>query len=169
LEAEAIRDSVLQISGALDLAMGGPGWKAFEPNDNYVRVYEPKTAFGPPEWRRMIYMQRVRMRPEGVFGAFDAPDGGQTCPTRGRSITALQSLNLFNSGFMIQQAELVAQRLRREAGAEAPAQIARAFQLAFNRPPDADELQAAEQLLSAHGLNAFCRSLLNVNELMFIP
>jgi hypothetical protein len=41
LEAEAIRDSILKIAGNLDLTMGGPGWRAFEPNDNYVRVYEP--------------------------------------------------------------------------------------------------------------------------------
>jgi hypothetical protein len=65
LEAEAIRDSMLQIAGNLDLTMGGPGWRAFKPNDNYVRVYEPKEKFGPAEWRRSVYMQRIRMRPEG--------------------------------------------------------------------------------------------------------
>jgi mono/diheme cytochrome c family protein len=169
LESEAIRDSMLQIAGTLDLGMGGPGWHAFEPNDNYVRVYEPKSELGPPEWRRMIYMHRVRMRPEAVFGAFDAPDGGQVCPKRGTSITAIQALNLFNSRFTIDQAEHFAARLRSEAGAEPLAQIDRAFQLAFNRDPDATELAAAQQLIATHGLPTFCRSVLNANELMFVP
>lgn len=169
LESEAIHDAVLQIAGTLDLTMGGPGWNAFEPNDNYVRVYEPKAEFGPAEWRRMIYMHRVRMRPDAIFGAFDAPDGGQVCPKRGTSITAIQALNLFNSRFMIDQAARFAARLESEAGAEPLAQIDRAFQLAFNRDPGATELVAAQQLIATHGLPAFCRSLLNANELMFVP
>ena len=71
LEAEAIRDSILAVSGVLDLRQGGPGWSPFEPNDNYVRVYNPKLEFGPAEWRRMVYATIVRQRPDGVFGAFD--------------------------------------------------------------------------------------------------
>ena len=169
LESEAIHDAVLQIAGTLDLTMGGPGWNAFEPNDNYVRVYEPKAEFGPAEWRRMVYMHRVRMRPDAIFGAFDAPDGGQVCPKRGTSITAIQALNLFNSRFMIDQAARFASRLESDAGAEPLAQIDRAFQLAFNRDPDATELVAAQQLIATHGLPAFCRSVLNANELMFVP
>ncbi len=169
LESEAIHDSILQIAGTLDLTMGGPGWNAFAPNDNYVRVYEPKAEFGPAEWRRMIYMHRVRMRPDAIFGAFDAPDGGQVCPKRGTSITAIQALNLFNSRFMIDQAARFAARLQTEAGAEPLAQIDRAFQLAFNRNPDVTELVAAQQLIATHGLPAFCRSVLNANELMFVP
>ena len=169
VEAEAIRDSVLYVTGNLDLAMGGPGWRAFEPNDNYVRVYEPKTQFGPAEWRRMAYMQRIRMRPDGVFGAFDAPDGGQVCPKRGRSITAIQALNLFNSKFMLDQSQRFAERLSGDAGPQPPNQIARAFELAYNRLPEREESHAAQELIAAHGLPAFCRAVLNSNELLFIP
>jgi hypothetical protein len=169
LEAEAIRDSILRITGVLNLDMGGPGWSAFKPNENYVRVYEPKESFGPAEWRRMVYMQKIRMRQDGVFGAFDAPDGGQVCPKRGRSTTAIQALNLFNSGFAVQQADLFAERLKREAGAENDNQIRRAFEVAFNREPEAPELAASERLIAEHGLSAFCRAMLNANELMFVP
>jgi hypothetical protein len=169
LEAEAIRDAVLSVSGNLDLTMGGPGWRAFEPNDNYVRVYDPKEEFGPSEWRRMVYMQRIRMRPEGVFGAFDAPDGGQACPKRGRSITAIQALNLFNSRFMLDQSQRFAERLRRETGGAPADQIRRAFELAFNRAAEAEEIVAAEQLIAEHGLPAFARAMLNANEFVFIP
>jgi hypothetical protein len=169
IEAEAIRDSILQITGNLDLARGGPGWRAFKPNDNYVRVYEPKETFGPAEWRRMIYRQRIRMRPEGVFGAFDEPDGGQVCPRRTRSITAIQALNLLNSQFMLDQATRFAERLLREAGSGIEGQIKRGFELTFSRRPDDQEMQAAKELIAAHGPTAFCRAMLNANELMFIP
>ncbi len=79
--------------------MGGPGFSTLKPNNNYVRVYEPKETFGPEEWRRMIYMTKVRMENDAVFGVFDCPDAGQTMPKRSRSTTAIQSLNLFNSRF----------------------------------------------------------------------
>ena len=85
------------MSGKLDLRMGGPGFSFFEPNDNYVRVYTPKKEFGPADWRRMVYGTVVRQRPDGVFGAFDCPDGGQIAPKRTRSTTPLQALNLLNS------------------------------------------------------------------------
>jgi hypothetical protein len=55
LEAEALRDSILAVSGRLDMRMGGPGFDLFEPNTNYVKVYTPKKDFGPAEFRRMIY------------------------------------------------------------------------------------------------------------------
>ena len=70
---------------------------------------------------------------------------------------------------MIDQAARFAARLESDAGAESLAQIDRAFQLAFNRDPDATELVAAQQLIAGYGLPAFCRSVLNANELMFVP
>ncbi len=116
LEAEPIRDMILAVSGKLDLRMGGPGFSFFEPNDNYVRVYAPKKDFGPADWRRMVYGTVVRQRPDGVFGVFDCPDGGQIAPKRTRSTTPLQALNLLNSGFIMQQARFLAERLEKEAG-----------------------------------------------------
>src|SRR6266567_9202768 len=122
LEAEPIRDTILAVSGKLDLKMGGPGFSFFEPNDNYVRVYAPKPEFGPETFRRMIYGTVVRQRPDGVFGVFDCPDGGQIAPRRTRSTTPLQALNLLNSGFMVQQARFLAERLEKEAGRDTGAQ-----------------------------------------------
>ena len=115
LEAEALRDSYLFVSGKLDLTMGGPGFDLFEPNTNYVKVYNPKKDFGPAEWRRMIYQSKWRMQLDDVFGAFDCPDAGQIAPKRTTSTTALQALNLLNSRFMLQQAKFFAERLEREA------------------------------------------------------
>ncbi len=167
LEAEPIRDMILAVSGKLDLQIGGPGFSFFEPNDNYVRVYAPKQEFGPETFRRMIYGTVVRQRPDGVFGVFDCPDGGQIAPKRTRSTTPLQALNLLNSGFMMQQAGLLAERLEKEAGPDAKAQVRRAFALAFQREPDRAEVNASVKLIRAQGLPVFCRALFNANEFVY--
>jgi hypothetical protein len=169
LEAEAIRDSMLAASGVLDERMGGPGFSPFKPNTNYVRVYLPKEDFGRAEWRRMVYMSKVRMEQDSVFGAFDCPDAGLIAPRRTQSTTAVQALGLFNSRFTEQQAELLARRCQREAGGEIAPRIRRAFELAFGRPPDEFEERAAKPLVSQHGLTSLCRALFNANEFLFIP
>jgi len=169
LEAEAIRDSMLAASGVLDERMGGPGFSPFQPNTNYVRVYVPKEDFGPPEWRRMVYMSKVRMEQDSVFGAFDCPDAGLIAPRRTQSTTAVQALGLFNSRFTEQQAELLARRCQREAGDEIAPRLRRAFELAFGRPPDEFEERGAVTLVRQHGLTSLCRALFNANEFLFIP
>jgi hypothetical protein len=168
LEAEPIRDSILAISGTLDLRMGGPGYSVFEPNDNYVRVYNPKKNYGPAEWRRMVYQMKPRMRHDGTFGIFDCPDASAPMAKRNTSTTALQALSLFNSEFILQQAEYFAKRLRSEAGDAPEAQVRRAFELAFGRPPEAEETAAAVQLVQEHGLESVCRAMLNASELVFV-
>jgi hypothetical protein len=168
LAAEVIRDSILQVSGAIDLTMGGVGYEVFEPNTNYVRVYNPKKEFGPSEWRRMVYQRKIRMEGDATFEAFDCPDGGQVCPKRTRSITALQALNLLNSHFIVQQADLFSQRLRQETSQNISDQVHYGFQLAYGRKPDQEELQKSIALVESHGLPIFCRAIFNTNEFMFI-
>ena len=167
LEAEPIRDSILAVSGVLDLAMGGPGYHVFKPNDNYVRVYDPKDEFGPEEWRRMIYQYKPRMEQDETFGIFDCPDGGQNQPKRNESTTPLQALNLLNSPFMLQQAELFAERLEEEA-LDAESQAARAFKLAYARQPEPEEEAAAAAFIQEHGLVLFCRAIYNTNEFLYL-
>jgi hypothetical protein len=169
LEAETIRDSILAVSGTLRHEMGGPGFSCFEPNTNYVRNYQPKQTFGPEGWRRMVYMTKVRMEQDDVFGAFDCPDAGQVCPKRSRSTTPLQALNLLNSPFLVQQTEHFVQRLQRESGDDPAEGVRRAFWLALGRAPRQEETEAAVQLIAQHGMDAFCRALLNSNEMLFLP
>ncbi len=89
-------------------------------------------------------------------------------PRRNVSTTALQALNLLNGPLVVEQSELFAQRLVREAGNDPAAQIRRAFALAFGRQPDAEELAAAEKLLQAEGLPCLCRALVNANEFLYV-
>jgi len=168
LEAEPLRDTILAVSGKLNPTPGGPGFSAFETNENYVRVYNPKKEFGPTEWRRMIYMTKVRMQQDSTFGAFDCPDGGQITPKRIKSTTPLQALNLLNSEFMVQQSELFSTRLEKEAGPNVEAQVRLAFWLAFSRPPEVDESKASKKLIANHSLAAFCRAIFNSNEFIFV-
>ncbi|MEX0741331.1 MAG: DUF1553 domain-containing protein, partial [Phycisphaeraceae bacterium] len=149
-EAEMMRDSILQVTGALDLTSGGPSFNLFKANSNYVRVWEPLEEYGPEHFRRMVYMLRVRMEPEGIFGAFDMPDMAQSCSVRTESTTTLQAFNLFNSKFIIDQADRFADRLKQEAGERTTAQIERAFKLTTGRGPDRMERNASAALIEEH-------------------
>jgi hypothetical protein len=188
MEAETMRDHVLYFAGTLRLQQGGVGFDLFEANTNYVKVYNSKQTPGPDTWRRMVYQSKPRMQLESTFGPFDCPDAGQSAPKRNRSVTPLQALSLFNSPFTMQQSEFFASRLQRETAIDpestdpaitdssAPpaeeANIARqvqaAFQLAFLRAPDADELRMSIAFIKQYGISAFCRALLNSTEWMVI-
>ncbi len=169
LEAEVIRDNILLVTGTLDSRMGGPGFSGFRVEAENVRHYHPKESYGPADWRRMLYMTKVRQEREPTFGVFDCPDFNQSVPSRSRSTTPLQSLSLLNSPFVLQQAGLLAKRLRHESGADSRAQVARACQLALGREPTREELADASGLVAEHTLEAFCRALFNANEFLFLP
>ena len=168
LEAEAIRDSMLAVSGALDLKMGGPGFYLMDVVTENVMHYFPKERYTPAEFRRMVYLFRIRAAQDGVFGAFDCPDGGSVMAKRSRSNTPLQALNLFNSSFIIGQSEILAKRLRAEAGEAPEAQAELAFRLCCARTPDAFERKNSAAMIREHGLQSFARALYNTSEFLFV-
>ena len=167
LEAEAIRDAMLSVSGSLDRNMGGPGYDLWE-YSNYVMVFKPRPKLGPDTFRRMVYQFKPRLQQDGTFGAFDCPDATTTLPRRNTSTTALQALNLLNDPFVLDQAERFAGRLRRESSDPAE-QTRAAFRLAFGRFPGEGELGAAVRLIERHGLVSLCRALFNANEFVHVP
>ncbi len=69
---------------------------------------------------------------------------------------------------MLQQATYFAERVEKDAGADAGAQVKRVFALAFQRAPTEKELAAATKLVKDHGLAALCRAVLNANEFVFV-
>jgi hypothetical protein len=168
LEAEAIRDSVLQVTGRLNLTMGGPGFDFFTSRGG-LSGFPPLDTFGENELRRMIYSHKVRMESVPVFGAFDCPDAGQATPTRSRSTTAIQALNLFNSPFMNDQAVVLAERIIAEIGSDPNRQMEFSFRQTLGRAPSATESSQALQIVEEHGLSTLCRVLLNSNEFLFLP
>ena len=173
MEAEAIRDAILTVSGQLDLQQGGPGFDLFEANTNYVKVYNSKRDFIRDDFRRMVYQSKPRMQLEDTFGTFDCPDAGQVTPKRTSSTTALQALSLLNSPFLLQQSQAFAERVEQTATRQAGSlshetRVDRAFQLAFGRPATPDERAAAVKLVEQHGLPMLCRALYNTHEFVTV-
>ena len=169
LEAEAIRDSILFVSGNLDRTAGGPSFFLHHVDRENVYHYQPKEEFSAAESRRMVYAFKVRMEQDGIFGAFDCPDGSLVIPKRSMSTTPLQALNLFNSRFILQQSERLAARLKMEVGDDTESEIRRAWEIAFNRLPDLSETTEAFAMAKKQGLPALCRAILNANEFLFVP
>jgi hypothetical protein len=169
LEADAIRDSILFASGSLDLAMGGPGFNFFQPHPkDGAGTWLPRGNLGAEGWRRTIYLLRVRGADDGVFTPFDIPDRGQVCPKRSVSTTPLQSLNLFNSPFVVEQAQQLALRAEREGGDDLARQIRLVYGHALARPPTEQECAMCAEVAKRHGLAAVCRALFNSNEFLFL-
>ena len=167
LEAEAIRDCVLQATGKLNPETGGPGFLLFKIDRENVHHYFPLEKFESEHFRRMIYMTKIRQEQDEVFGVFDCPDGGQSIPDRSRSTTALQALNLLNSRFMLEQADFFAERLK-QASKISKEQVRLAYELTFSRSPNSEEINDAVTFINENGLAAFCRAILNANEFLFV-
>ncbi|MDG1890107.1 MAG: DUF1549 and DUF1553 domain-containing protein [Verrucomicrobiota bacterium] len=170
LEGEAIRDSILRVSGQLHLRMGGKGFDFFKKRGG-LDGYPPIEQFDANGMRRMVYAHKVRMERVPVFGAFDCPDAGQPMPRRNQSTTAVQALNLFNSPFVLDHSSALAQRILGEfPGVLSPrAQAIRAFEHTLGRTPQERELAGAAALVTGEGLTALCRVLFNSSEFLFIP
>jgi hypothetical protein len=169
LDAEQIRDSILAISGDLDLTMGGASVQQFRFKDDHSPVYD-YAAYdldGPGASRRSIYRFIVRSVPDPFMDALDCPDANLLTPTRNVTMTALQALAMLNDAFVLRQCERLAQRLMRERST-LDEQIVRAWELTLSRPPNAMERARLTAHARAHGLASACRVLFNCNEFLFI-
>ena len=167
MEGEVIRDSLLQVAGKLNLEMGGPGFNFFKSRGG-LNGFPPVDEFKSDGWKRMIYSHKVRMETVPVFGAFDCPDGGQSAPVRSQSTTAMQALNLFNSPFVMEQAESLAKQIQRaEKTIEVQARMG--FVAVLGREPNWRELLESMKAVSETDLTVLCRALFNSNEFLFIP
>ncbi len=173
LEAEAVRDCMLSVSGELNLKMSGPGFSFFKTRGG-LDGFPPVEDFTTENMRRMIYSHKVRMEPVPVFGAFDCPNAGQASPRRSRSTTAIQALNLFNSPFVLDRADKLATRAiaTSQSGGrpdDIDAQIEQLFRLVLARDPTIAERQQSRAVVTSHGLTPLSRALLNCSEFLFVP
>ncbi len=159
LDAEALRDAVLAVNGTLTEQLGGPSIRVpLEPEvyDQIFTEYEPDNLWpvhpdARQHTRRSLYLVRKRNVRLPMLVAFDAPDLMSSCGARSTSVHALQSLTLMNSEFMLAQSKALAARLFNET-AEVKADreakmIARLFELALGRLPQAAESQATRAFL----------------------
>jgi hypothetical protein len=195
LEAEVVRDSVLQNAGDLDLAMGGPPLPLDIGFDALTTVAAKPPAEGPFEKtegaynpsRRSLYVFARRNYPLTFLEVFDFPIMSVNCTRRNPSATPLQSLALLNSEFLMEQAAAFAARVNKMAGVDVPAQkkIEAAFLIALSRKPSASEMSLAETHLQKiterfagvqiakkeadeKALASLCQMLMSTNEYLYI-
>ncbi len=170
LEAEEIRDSILAVSGALNLEMGGPGFYLFElertehsPHYEYHK-FDPSD---PKSHRRSIYRFVVRSQPDPWMTTLDCADSSQSTPRRNETLTSLQALSLLNNRFNLHMAQRFAERLRSESN-DLPTQVRRAMRLIAQRDATRDEMQELTAYAESHGLANLCRFLFNLSEFVFV-
>ncbi len=149
LDAEAVRDAMLAVSGELDPQAGGPFIPSKRNGDGEVVVNEST----PGAHRRSLYLQQRRTQVVSMLEVFDAPSIVASCPKRPNSTIPLQSLSLLNSEFVAERARALAGRVRGEVGAAAEARVARAFLLTAGRLPEEAERTAALRFVADQPAN----------------
>ena len=174
LDAESIRDAVLQISGRLDLRMGGPSDRQFDlqpgihvtPKVDYTK-FNLDSDLGR---RRSVYRFLFRTLPDPFMETLDCPSGDQITPLRTNSVTVQQALALWNDVFIARHCEHIASRIEADVpGADQRLkQVSRAMELILCRPATEKEIASIEAYCLKHGLANSCRLLLNSNEFLFV-
>jgi hypothetical protein len=149
LDAEALRDAILQVSGTLDLTAGGPG------------IADPKVLGGaggdrPTEYgyqftdtRRSVYTPAFRNRRLELFEVFDGADPNAVAGARAESTVAPQALYLLNSPFVMEQARAAAEKLLATGPAADEARVEAAFLAALGRRPLPAEREGVRASLTA--------------------
>jgi hypothetical protein len=174
LEAEAIRDSILSVSGRLNTEMGGPSVFPPLPADladfaRYGRtgglMWEPNPKEDDAR-RRSIYIFQRRSLPLPMMAAFDATVFSESCERRSSTTTPLQALAQMNGDLVNDEAAHLAASIAAAAGNDRQRQIDRAFERILGRPPSVEErTQFAAYSGTLHGI---CRVLLNSNEFIYM-
>ncbi|HEU5116860.1 MAG TPA: DUF1553 domain-containing protein, partial [Isosphaeraceae bacterium] len=192
LEAEALRDAMLAVSGSLNPQMFGPAFKPPIPEEamqarNVKNPYPRGIQDARENRRRTVYLFHKRVVQYPLSLAFDAPDAQVSCGRRLNTTVAPQALALLNDPFVRLRAQDLADRLRSEAGGDPAEQVLRAFQLGLGREPEPEESDSVVAFLAAQaearhqkdsGLPAeeaqeralvdFCQMLFSLNEFLYI-
>jgi Protein of unknown function (DUF1553)/Protein of unknown function (DUF1549) len=187
LDAECLRDAMLDAAGVLNPAVGGPGVKPPVPEEllrtayNTSNPYPTNTVDNCDTRRRSLYLFTKRSVRQPLIEGFDGADPAVSCPRRNRTTVAPQALALLNDALVRRWAEAFASRLERE-GTTDRARVDRAYQLGLGRRPRGAELAAAEKFLrlqvrrrSADGalaphlaLTDFCQAVYCMNEFAYV-
>ena len=169
LDAEAVRDSTLYVSGRLDLTMGGPAVEQFFYKYDHQPVYDyARFDFSQPEARRRsVYRFLVRSVQDPFMESLDCADPSLLVPKRSQALTAVQAPALLNDPLVVQEAARFADRLLAHS-ADPAEQIAHAYQLALVRAPSPRESADLQAYAAEHSLENAVRLLLNSNEFLFV-
>ena len=186
LEAETIRDIVLDAAGSLNPEMGGEPFFPPVPETVWRSFGKGKwilTEEGPAVWRRSVYSYWKRGLRYPMFEVFDQPDPNVTCERRNVSTVPTQALTLLNNPFLLGQARLFAHRVIKISSDDDEDRITGAYEIALSRPPTDREMAANLRFLAQQrqdhasrgtvdaGLAALvdlCNVILNLNEFVYL-
>jgi hypothetical protein len=182
LTGEEIRDSILAVSGNLNLKMHGPSIYPPIPREVLEGQSMPGRGWvksSPEEAaRRSVYIHVKRSLLYPILESFDLAEPDRTAPARFSTTQPTQALGMLNGQFLNEQAGIFAARLQKEAGDDAAAQVRLALNLATQRPPSDAEVQRGLRLLEAlqrdesltreSALQSFCLVVLNLNEFVYV-
>jgi len=184
LEGEAIRDSILEVSGRLNLKMGGPGVFPPLPEGVVTRGGWKKDEDPSEADRRSVYVFVRRNTRYPMFEVFDMPDTHESCPRRNATVTGPQALELLNNELVLDWSRSLAARVSNDAGLAPEAQVDRAWRFVYSRPATAEERREAmgfldrqramlgQRMSAGDAQNAaladLCHMLVNSNEFMYV-
>jgi len=174
LEFEAIRDTLLMLSGRLEPSAGGPGVFVDIPSD-LAEGFEFFKWFPSDEQaqrRRTIYTFQRRSITHPMSEVFDGANMSESCSRRSVTVGAPQVFNLLNSEFTHSEAQHFAERLL-QSGTDASRQVDEAFWLALGREPSAKERREALQFVKksttpVDSLAQLAVVLFNLNEFLYL-
>jgi hypothetical protein len=194
LEAEALRDSMLAVSGQLDRTIGGGD--SADVLYQEAEILDAKRGFAPnrlqtnhaiytTSTRRSIYLPVVRNALPDVLALFDAADPNGVTPQRNDTTVPSQALFSLNNPFVREQSQHFARLLLTAEGKSDEDRVARAYELAISRPPSSDEVAEAADYLSAYlaasagqarpeaerrlsAWQSYCQMLLCLNEFLYV-
>ena len=180
LAAEEIRDSILNLTGQLNLKMAGPSIYTEIPHEVARTASRPGAAWGRSSKedaaRRSVYIFVKRSLHEPFLASFDWADTDNTCDVRFVTTVPTQTLTMLNSKFLNDSAEVLATRLQTETKEERT-QVSRAIELATSRPATEADITDGVKLMNTfkqggmdanQALQRFCLLVLNLNEFVYL-
>ena len=169
LEAEVIRDSMLQVSGLMNPEMFGPQLLLKQADDGQWLEDEKKSN---PN-RRSMYLSYARTRPEGFLHAFDCPDmTSDSQSQRFRSALPAQSLALLNNALVRRTSMAFTEQVLERSKGNVEDALALAFDAAYSRNPYPEEMDLARKVMSSsadpkEGLRLFLQGLMAANDFLY--
>ncbi|MCO6453862.1 MAG: PSD1 domain-containing protein [Pirellulaceae bacterium] len=154
LDAEAVRDNALAISGLLVDKIGGPSVKPYQPPGYWAYLNFPtrewQNGSGEELYRRGLYTHWQRQYLHPSMLAFDGPSREECVADRPRSNTPLQSLVLLNDPTYVEAARALAERILRSGGDSDQSRLDWVVRRAVARPVEPAEVEVLLGLLDKH-------------------